>query len=62
MTNVYILKCVLRRAGCIHVLHKGFQARCGHDGSYWHLGCFTDKDDAARAIDRFLIYTVSHAH
>ena len=62
MTDVYILMSVVRRVGCIHALHKGFQAQCRHDGSYWHLGCFMDKGDAARAIDRFLIYTVSHAH
>ncbi|KAA6425393.1 MAG: hypothetical protein FRX49_04886 [Trebouxia sp. A1-2] len=36
---------------------KFFQAKCNYDGRYWHLGRFMDKDDAARAIDRFLIYT-----
>ncbi len=41
---------------------KYFQTRCRYDGNYLHLGCFVDKDDAARAIDKFLIYTVSYAH
>ncbi|DBB09848.1 TPA: hypothetical protein ACH3X3_001463 [Trebouxia sp. C0006] len=36
---------------------KYFQTRCCHDGNYLHLGCFVEKDDAARAIDMFLIYT-----
>lgn len=62
MTNVYILMCVLRMAGCIPAYGSGFKAQRCHGGAGLHLGCFVDKDDAARTIDRFLIYTVSHAH
>ncbi|DBB09846.1 TPA: hypothetical protein ACH3X3_001461 [Trebouxia sp. C0006] len=44
-------------AGCIPAYGSGFKAQSCHGGAGLHLGCFVDKDDAARAIDRFLIYT-----
>lgn len=62
MIDMYTLVCVLRSKGNMAWHGKYFQTRCCHDGNYLHLGCFVEKDDAARAIDMFLIYTVSYAH